>query len=119
MANRTPHQHGCVSMYVDVLSGAIRASDTGLTGESLVNHVVACRVHMLTARGGAKQSAYDLLALEIAYDVSLIHLCDELGVPAAVADFDNPLTERARIERELVESRGLDLSALARSHHRS
>lgn len=105
-------------MYVDVLSSALQASDTELTGESLVKHVVDCRVHMLTALGvGAKRSAYDLLALEIAYDLSLIHLCEDLGVPVTVADFENPLVERARIEQELV-THGLDLSALARSRQR-
>lgn len=103
-------------MYVDVLSDAFRATDRGLTGEPLVDHAVECRFQMLTA-GGGKPTAYDRLALEIAYDVALIRLCDDLGVPSAVADFANPLHERARIERVLAESRGLDLRALARSRH--
>jgi hypothetical protein len=106
-------------MYVDVLSDAFRASDTGLTGETLVDHVVACRVHMLAAQGGGNPSSYDRLAVEIAYDVSLIRLCEDLGIPTSVADFANPLIERARIEHELAQSCGLDLSALARPRRRA
>lgn len=119
VARWTRQHHGWVTMYVDVLSDAFRASDSALTGEALVEYVVACRRHMLTARGVGKPTAYDLLALEIAYDVSLILLCNELGVPAAVADFANPPAERARIERVLAESHGLDFGALARSRHRT
>ncbi len=106
-------------MYTDVLADAIQTSDGGLTGETLVDRAVDRRVQMLTGRGGRSPSAYDLLALEIAYDVSLIRLCEDLGVPTDVADFANPLIERARIERVLAESCGLDLNALARSRHRT
>jgi hypothetical protein len=105
-------------MYVDVLSDAIRASDSRLTGEHLVEHVVACRLRLLTPRGAGNPSSYDRLALEVAYDASLIRLCDDVGVPTDVADFANPPAERARIEQVLAESRGLDLDALARSRHR-
>jgi hypothetical protein len=104
-----------VSMYVDVLSDALRASEGGLTGEALVGHVVDARVRMLSSRLGCAPSAYDLLAADIAYDVSLIRLCDDLGVATGVVDFANPLDERTRIEQVLAESRGLDLCALSRS----
>lgn len=106
-------------MYVDVLSDAFRASDSGLTGERLVERVVACRIQMLTARRSSDTTAYDLLAMEIAYDAALIRLCDDLGVPADVANFANPLVERSRIEGVLADTCGLDLSALARSRHRT
>lgn len=105
-------------MYIDVLSDALRAWPGGLTGEALVDHVVDSRVNMLSARVGCTPSAYDLLAADIAYDVSLISLCDDLGIATGVADFANPLIERNRIERELADSRGLDLSALTRARRR-
>jgi hypothetical protein len=108
-----------MTMYVDVLSDALRASKGGLTGEALVDHVVDSRVHMLSARLGSTPSAYDLLAAEIAYDVSLIRLCDDLGVDTGVADFANPLIERTRIEDVLADSRGLDLCALSRSRRQT
>lgn len=106
-------------MYVDVLTDALRVSKGGLTGEALVDYVVASRVQMLSARQGRTPSAYDLLAVDIAYDAALIRLCDDLGVPTGVADFANPLVERARIERVLLESCGLDLCALSRSRRKA
>jgi hypothetical protein len=106
-------------MYVDVLSSALRTWNGGLTGEALVDHVVDSRAHMLSARLGHPPSAYDLLAAEVAYDLSLIHLCNELGVVTRVADFANPLTERTRVERVLAESRGLDLGALSRAQRQA
>jgi hypothetical protein len=74
---------------------------------------------MLSARLRRAPSAYDLLAAEITYDVSLIRLCGELGVATEVADFANPLVERTRIEHVLAESFGLDLFALSRSQHQT
>jgi hypothetical protein len=106
-------------MYVDVLSNALRAWNSELTGDALVDHVVDSRDHMLSARLGGPPSAYDLLAAEVAYDRSLIHLCNDLGVVTRVADFANPLTERTRIERVLAESRGLDLGALSRARRQT
>jgi hypothetical protein len=118
-APRTRHHHGLVTMYEDVLSDAVRASDGGLTGQALVDHVVDTRVRMLSARLGSAPSAYDLLAADIAYDASLIRLCDDIGVATGVADFANPLVERTRIERVLDESCGIDLCALSRSHRQT
>ena len=84
-----------------------------------MNHAVVARVDMLSARLGRNPSAYDLLAADIAYDVSLILLCDDLGVTTGVADFADPLTERDRIESELLQSWGLDLCGLARARRRT
>jgi hypothetical protein len=81
----------------------------------LLDQVVDSRVFMLWARVGCTPSAYDLLAAEIAYDAALIRLCDDLGVSTGAADFANPLVERTRIEQVLADTRGLDLSALARA----
>lgn len=106
-------------MYVGILSEALRAWSTELTGDALVDYVVDARVHMLSTRPYCTPSAHDLLAAEIAYDASLIHLCDDLGVATEVADFADPLAERARIERSLLESWGLDLGALSRARRQS
>jgi hypothetical protein len=108
-----------MSMYVDVLSEALRTKDGGLTGDALVSHVVESRRNVLSARVDRTLSAYDLLAAEAAYDLSLIRLCNDLDILISVADFANPLTERARIERKLAESRGLDLSALSRARRQT
>jgi hypothetical protein len=106
-------------MYVDVLSDALRAPHGTLTGEGLIDRVVDTRINMLSSRVGHTPTAYDLLAAEIAYDVSLIRLCDELGIVTGVAEFASPLIERTRIERVLAEDRGLDLGALTRARRRA
>ena len=102
-------------MYVGFLSGALRASHGDLSGESLVDRAIVSRVDLLSARLGGNASAYDLLAAEVGYDLSLILLCDDLGVTTEAADFADPLAERTRIERVLLESWGLDLCALSRA----
>ncbi|HEY1444984.1 MAG TPA: hypothetical protein VGF51_08790 [Acidimicrobiales bacterium] len=107
-----------MSMYVDVLSDALKSWNGGVSGEALLDQVVDRRVFMLSARVGCTPSAYDLLAAEIAYDASLMRLCDDLGVATKAADFANPLVERTRIERELAETCGVDLGALARARCR-
>jgi hypothetical protein len=107
-----------MSMYVGFLSDTLRAWPEHSTGEALVDRAVAARVDMLSARH-LRTSAYDLLAAEIAYDLSLVLLCGDLGIPTDVADFADPLTERTRIERVLLESWGLDLCALSRARCRT
>jgi hypothetical protein len=108
-----------MSMYVGFLSDALQAWPTELTGEALVDHAVDARVAMLSARQDCNPSAYDLLAAELAYDLSLVLLCDDLGVAIRVVDFADPLSERARIECALIESWGLDLCALSRARCRA
>jgi hypothetical protein len=108
-----------MSMYVGFLSDTLQAWRTDLTGEALVDRAVAARVDMLSARNHFNPSAYDLLAAEIAYDMSLVLLCSDLGIPTDLADFADPLTERARIELVLIESWGLDLCALSRERSRT
>jgi hypothetical protein len=108
-----------MSMYVGFLSDTLRACPEHSTGEALVDRAVAARVGMLSARHLRNPSAYDLLASEIAYDLSLILLCGDLGIPTDAADFADPVTERARIEHVLLESWGLDLRALSRARCRT
>ena len=119
VAHQTRSHHGPMSMYVGFLSDALRAWPTELTGEALVDHAVDARVAMLSARHDRNPSAYDLLAADLAYDLSLVLLCDDLGVAIRVVDFADPLTERARIECALLETWGLDLCALSRARCRT
>lgn len=103
-------------MYVDALSGALDAWDGELSGDALVDYVVACRAHLLLATGtGQGHSAYDFLAAEVAYDRALIRLCKDVGIAASVADFADPRPERSRLEGMLTARMGIDLPALARN----
>jgi hypothetical protein len=104
-----------MSMYVGYLSDAVQAWHGDRAGESLVDYAVMSRVDMLSSRLEGSPSAYDLLAAEIAYDLSLILLCHDLGISTGAADFADPLSERSRLERALLESWGLDLCALSRA----
>jgi hypothetical protein len=104
-----------MSMYVGFLSDALRAWHDDLTCEALLDQAVLSRIDLLSARIDANPSAYDLLSAEIAYDLALILLCKDLGVATGAGDFDDPPTERARIERVLLESWGIDLIALTRA----
>ena len=106
-------------MYVGFLSETLQAWPEHSTGEALVDRAVVARVEMLSARHHRNPSAYDLLAAEIAYDLSLVLLCGDLGIPTDVTDFADPLTERARIEHVLLESWGLDLCALSQARCRT
>ena len=106
-------------MYTGLLSDALQASAGRLTRDALIDRVVESRVLMLSARVGPRPTAYELLAREIAYDVSLIRLCDELGFTVGVRDFVDPRTERARIEGELLQTWGLDVCALSRARRQT
>lgn len=106
-------------MYVGMLSDALHAQTRQWSGEGLIDRVVDSRVQLLSARLGGRSSAYDLLSAEIAYDVSLILLCDDLGVRARPVDFADPMSARTRLERELLSSWGLDVCALSRARVRT
>ncbi len=102
-------------MYVDVLSGALETWTGEQSGNALVDHVVACRVHLLlTTRTSQGRSTYDFLAAEVAYDRGLIRLCQDVGVMTSVANFADPRSERSRLEDLLTAQAGIDLPALAR-----
>ena len=101
-------------MYVEMLSSALEAWDLDLSGQELVDHVLACRARMLattTADGG---SAYEALAGEIGYDRALIHLCEDVGINTGPAAFDQPQAERIRLEEALASVTAINLVALSR-----
>jgi hypothetical protein len=97
-----------MSMYVEVLSGALEGWDARLAGEELLQYVVACRavlpIHALGAGGMAEAS----LAAEVAYDRALIHLAAVHGIDVAPTNFCHPAIARQRLEMELT-SLGIDL----------
>ena len=100
-------------MYVDCLSSALEGWDAELSGNALIDHSLACRKDMLKNGSYRSDSAYDALAVEVAYDRALISLCIEHDISASVTDFDQPWAERARLEHELAAA-GIDLVAPSR-----
>ena len=102
-----------MSMYVDILSSALDGWVEELTGSALVDYALACRAEMLAIGPHRGDTAYSLLALEIAYDRALIKLCETLDVPVVPTSFAYPRAERFRLEHELAVA-GVDLPALAR-----
>lgn len=99
-------------MYTHLLSSVFEDWVDELTGTSLVDYALICRVEMLSPRPPG--SASIALAAEIAYDRALIKLCTSQQIPVDVAAFARPRSERERLERELAAV-GVDLVALSRS----
>ncbi len=97
-------------MYIDLLTRALGNDETGARSEDLLlADVVSSRVRLRAAEGDPATSAAESLARELAYDGSLVRLCEALGVPAAPARYFNPGSERSRLEQELVD-RGVALA---------
>jgi hypothetical protein len=102
-------------MYVDVLSGAMDAWDTDLSGSALLEYVVACRLAFLAPGVERADNACGSLPAAIAYDRALIALCSDLGIFASAGDFVDPGAGRTRLEAMLRDSAGVDLVSLSRS----
>ena len=100
-------------MYVDCLSSALEGWGAQLSGNALIDYSLACRMEMLNNRSHRSDSAYEALAVEVAYDRALISLCIEHDISASVANFDQPWAERTRLEHELAAA-GIDMVALSR-----
>ena len=101
------------SMYADLLTNALASWDGELSAEALFDHVLACRVAMLSATPSPGDEAYLTLAKEIAYDRALIKLCATHGIDARAVDFAHPGDERSRLERALT-NHGVNLTELSR-----
>jgi len=104
-----------VNMYVDVLSAAMDAWNVELTGDALLDYVIACRAQLLLTGVGQGRPANDSLAAEVTYDRALIRLCDDVGVVTSVANFADPRSERNRLEDTLSGRAGIDLPSLSRA----
>ncbi len=100
-------------MYVDCLTSALEGWASELSGSALIDYSVVCRIEMLKRGSCSSDSAYQALAVEVAYDRALISLCVEHDISASVANFDQPWAERDRLEHELAAA-GIDLVALSR-----
>jgi len=101
-----------MSMYVDILATALDGWDGELSGDALIDYALQCRAEMLEAGPNHGDTAYSLLAAQVAYDRVLIRLCETNNVTVFATNFSSPKKERARLERELASS-GIDLSVLA------
>jgi hypothetical protein len=93
-----------MSMYADLLSSALDRWVDELSGPLLLDYVRICRDAM-THPGiyGGMRSA-DVLAAEIAYDRSLIRLCDRHAIAVEPDAFVFPTLARARLEAQLARA---------------
>ena len=101
------------SMYADLLTNALANMDGAWRADDLFDHVLACRIEMLSSSSLPGDDAYLTLAKEIAYDRALIRLCVTHGVEARAVDFAHPGEERRRLERALID-RGVNFTELSR-----
>jgi hypothetical protein len=99
-----------VQLLTDALEGWVLASDR----YDVVAHAVECRTHMLLASPRKGEPAFRALAAQVSYDRSLIKLCEIFGIATSPDRFSDALTERRRLERELVHA-GLDLNKMSRA----
>lgn len=97
-----------MSMYSQFLSIALdQASQSHgppSTGEAL-GRLIQCRNRTDGVRGekGDSGGTPDALSRELEYDVALIKLARLLDIHSTVDSFDQPQTERSRLERSLVD----------------
>jgi len=96
-------------MYRDLLTRALGKGEEGRRSHDLLLADLVDTRARLRATGAATPVA-EALAREVSYDGALIRMCAALEVHAAAAWFDNPVRERARLERELLR-RGILLPA--------
>ena len=108
-----------MSMYAQFLSIALdQASHSDgppTTGQAL-GRLIQCRNRTDGVRGenGDVGGAPDALSRELDYDVALITLARLIGIHSQVEAFDQPRTERLRLERALVDH-GIRLDELETS----
>ena len=102
-----------VSMYIEILSGAMGAWDTELSGDALVDYVLSCRAALPAEDIAAGVWSLATLVAEVVYDRALITLAVDYGVEVVPTNFIHPKIERERLELELAK-RGLDLRSPVR-----
>jgi hypothetical protein len=99
-----------MSMYVEILSGAIDDWHAELTGDALVDYVLSCRAALPDQDLGAGVWSESTLVAEVTYDRALVNLAAEYGVDVTPTNFVHPRIERDRLELALAQ-RGLDLTS--------
>ena len=98
MCRRVPKgaHNRTVSMYVEVLSGAIDRWVTELSGDDLIDYVLSCRAALPAQDLGAGVWSEVTLVAEVAYDRALINLAAEFGIDVTPTNFAHPRIERFR-----------------------
>ncbi len=114
--NAEPRGKSSASIYADLLTSALASWEGEFSGGVLFDHVIACRMEMLSSAPAPGENAYLTLARDIAYDRALIKLCAKNGIDARAVDFAHPSEERSRLERALADH-GVNLTAIARQFH--
>ena len=102
-----------MSMYVEVLSGALDAWPDHLVDDALLEHVLSCRAALPDRDLGAGVFSDVALAAEVSYDRALINLAAAHGIDVSPTNFAHPKIERERLEAALAVV-GVDLEALER-----
>ena len=108
-AGEHPHD-GPVTMYVQILGQALEVWSDDLTGDDLVELVVARRAALPERDLGAGTWSAVSLAVEVAYDCALINLAAERGIDVSPRNFVHPRIARECLEGELAD-RGIDLDS--------
>jgi hypothetical protein len=103
-----------MSMYVEVLSGAVSGWVTDLSGDDLVDYVLSCRAALPARDLGAGVWSETALVAEVVYDRALISLAADYGIDVHPTNFVHPKIERERLELALAQ-RGLDLASAVRA----
>ena len=87
------------SMYIDMLRAVeveVRGETTSVDGGGVID---VRRRSESAVRGGGDLGAS--LAAQVRYDVELMGLCRQLGIPCGAGRFESPGAERARLESAL------------------
>lgn len=82
-----------MSMYVEVLSGALDTWAADVSEDDLLDHVLACLLALPSATSGSGQSANARLAAETACDRALFKLAAHHGIDVAGQRFSRPQAE--------------------------
>jgi hypothetical protein len=103
-----------MSMYTRLLDAALRERPLTEVGarEHALGEVIRCRRDLEDGvPPGAADTVPVALALQIAYDVALVEMARAVGVDTDPNRFEQPQTERERLERALSRSRIIEMSA--------
>ena len=105
------HPHDVpVTMYVQILGQALEVWSDDVTGDDLVELVVARRAALPERDLGAGTWSAVSLAVEVAYDCALINLAAERGIDVSPRNFSHPSIARDSLEWQLAV-RGIDLDS--------
>jgi hypothetical protein len=105
------------SMYSHILASSLDDWVEELSGDALIEYALVCRTEMLRASSQRGYPISTVLAAEVAYDRSLLKLCEAGRIAGSALGFAHPVDERARLEAALALA-GTDLVALARRRRR-